>query len=110
MSEIKKIGNVFVDSGQMMVGDPCYLSNWVDSKSLDFDGRTGEYSYEGACQETTSEDRAGILGGGLSAVCTSGFGDGSYPVYVEYSDEGSWGTRVKSMTVVFIDDEDYDDD
>jgi len=105
-----KIGEVFVDSGQMMVGDPCYLNQWVDSQSLDFDKRSGDYSYEGACQETTQGDRAGVLGGGLSAVCATGFGDGRYPVYVEYSDEGDWGTRVKSITVEFIEDEDEDYD
>ena len=92
-----------------MVGDPCYLNQWVDSQSLDFDKRTKAYSYEGACQETTCEDQAGVLEDGLSAVCATGFGDGSYPVYVEYSDEGSWGKRIKSITVVFIEDEDEDD-
>lgn len=101
-----KIGEVYVDSGQMMVGDPCYLSEWTNSDELDFEKRDKEYSYEGACQETCSEEHAGILGGGLSAVCSTGYGDGCYPVYIEYSDEGSWGRRVKSITVVFLDEED----
>ena len=41
-----------------------------------------------------------------SVVTETGLGDGSYAVYVKYSDEGSWGKRVAEMKVVFLPDED----
>ena len=49
--------------------------------------------------------QAGILGNGVGAVCSTGFGDGLYPVYVEYADEGAWGRRVKRLVIEFIGDE-----
>lgn len=109
----KLIGHIGVDSGQVIITDPCYLKNF-DSDDGEFapdasDRQTPEhadYSYAGACNVTLAKPQAGIIGVGRDgAVCSSGFGDGAYPVYVEYSDEGEWGTRVKSMTIVFIDDE-----
>ena len=32
----KILGHIGVDSGQVMVGDPCYLSKWKDNE---YDGR-----------------------------------------------------------------------
>jgi len=108
------IGTIGVDSGQMMVGDPCYLEQWGGHDFTSFAGGgaktkpTGAYSYDGACTATCSEEQVGVLGGGLAAVSPSGYGDGSYGVYVKWSDEGSWGRRVAAMMVVFIEDEDED--
>jgi len=105
------IGHVGVDSGQMMLCDPCYVSQFASNDS-DFDFGASDrdkplntaFSYAGACETTLAKSQAGVIGNGLGAVTSSGFGDGSYPVYVEFSDEGAWGRRVKSMTIVFIDD------
>lgn len=46
------------------------------------------------------------LGDGIGIAVSSGFGDGAYPVTAVISDEGSWGKRVKSVTITFISDED----
>lgn len=117
LKNAKLIGHIGVDSGQMMLTDPCYIESSWDSNDEEFavdasDRETPEhsnFSYAGACNTTLAKPSAGILDSGMGAVCSSGFGDGSYPVYVEYSDEGAWGTRVKSMTIVFIgEDEDED--
>ena len=110
------IGYVGVDSGQMMVGDPCYLDKWGGNKFTSFGGGgvkttpTGTYDYDGACTATCSEGSVGILGNGLAAVSPTGFGDGQYGVYVKWSDEGEWGPRAAAMMVVFIDGEDEDED
>lgn len=107
------IGHIGVDSGQMLLTDPCYIDSiWEKVDELDFGEadenghhtETGETNYNGACRASMSARQAGILGHGAMAVCSSGLGDGSYPVYVEYSDEGAWGKRIKSMTIVFIED------
>jgi hypothetical protein len=45
---------------------------------------------------------AAPLGDGVGFAISTGYGDGSYPVYVETSDEGAWGERVKSITIKFI--------
>lgn len=83
--ERKMIGKIDVDSGQVMVGDPCYLSDWIDN---DFDVRTKpdpeEFSYNQACHATTSEYQAGVVAGKAIASSTM-WGDGSYPVYIEYN-------------------------
>lgn len=109
------IGRIGVDSGQMMLVDPCYLKDFVITESLDLTNNgakyAGQFSYGGACSATLSDKQSGILGDfGTAAVCATGFGDGSYNVYVTYSDEGAWGKRISEMRIVFIDDEYEDDD
>lgn len=111
------IGDIGVDSGQIMICDPCYVSQF-DSKDGDFDFGASDrdkplntaFSYAGACETTLAKSQAGVIGNGLGAVTSSGFGDGRYPVYVEFSDQGDWGRRVKSMTIVFIDDSEQESD
>lgn len=107
----KLVGYVGVDSGQVMITDPCYLGKFKAPEDCDGDlfneENKGKYSYSGACVATLSEDQAGQLDEGVTGVAvSSGYGDGSYPVYVEYSDEGEWGVRIKSVTVEFFGDED----
>ena len=122
------VGHVCVDSGQIMVVDPCYVKGWKDGDAFpginlsrqdergDIEERSAAYlagkytpqnDYESACLATMSEQRAGPCFGDTpqqaSAVATSsGFGDGTYPVYIQYSAEGAWGKRVAALTVVFI--------
>lgn len=110
------IGYVGVDSGQVMVGDPCYLNKWGGHEFTDFGGGgnktkpTGTYDYNGACTATCSEGSVGILGNGLAAVSPSGFGDGQYGVYVKWSDDApEWGPRVAAMMVVFIEAEEEEE-
>lgn len=91
----RRIGSVWVDSGQMMLGDPCYLHDWKANNAA-FD-QHGDYSYAGACTATCSDDAAGILGEGLSAVFATGYGDGTYPVDVTYNSDG----RVVAVTILF---------
>ena len=112
LDECELVGHIGVDSGQMMLGDPCYFDEWGGGEftSAGEDAPpNGAFDYDGACRATTGGHKAGLLGNGLAAVCSTGFGDGTYPVYVEVSDQGQWGQRVKSMTIVFIDDDDEED-
>ena len=114
LDNCEQIGHIGVDSGQMMLLDPCYVDSIWDKAddlpvSIDMEP-TETVDYNGACSATLSVKKSGILGRGIAAVCATGFGDGQYPVYVEFSDEGEWGRRVKSMTIVFIDDSEQDDE
>tara|TARA_R100000458_G_C8269029_1_gene243839 strand:+ start:2076 stop:2339 length:264 start_codon:yes stop_codon:yes gene_type:complete len=81
------IGHVPVDSGQVMVVDPCYV--------LKDDDPVAEKLYQEICGVTMSSDKAGSFD--LGCATSSGWGDGNYPAYVHYDDSG----RVKKLVVDF---------
>lgn len=150
----KQIGVVGVDSGQILVCDPCYIdSQWknedfniprkyrhIDGTILQYEkdfphyeavipkyGKTMNqinadheavelpddepskypFSYNACCKKTCNDDMYnGQLNyemghAGVGVVTSSGYGDGVYPVIADYTKDG----RVKSITVVFIDDD-----
>ena len=94
-NKTKIIGYCAVDSGQIMLIDPCYLSYWKDTESDDKNAQ--EESYATACKLTLSKEQAGQIGDCYAVVTTSGYGDGCYPVYASYQ-EG----RIKSVTIKFF--------
>lgn len=107
-NEMTLIGHFGVDSGQAMVGDPCYLDGWEpwSDKSEQFDNyinHKGKYSYLGAC-EATLTNSYGELGNGTAVVFSTGYGDGLYPVYAEINEDG----RVSKIVIDFLgEDEEY---
>lgn len=106
----KLIGHIGVDSGQMLLCDPCYIdSMWskddVPNDFRDLSPYEGKFNYLGAAQATLSEKKSGILDKGSGAVCSTGNGDGLYPVYVTYE-----GDRVSEMRIVFIGDVSEEDE
>ena len=82
-------GHIGVDSGQIMIGDPCYLDEWETNKGEEWnpEGKEGQYSYQGV-SATTIKDAYGQIGGGLAVAMSSGYGDGQYPVYVQLNEDG----------------------
>lgn len=97
-------GYVDVDAGLVFVGDPCYtmgddassrVTKWGDFCDALFyeNGKRSDYEQKGF---------ANPLGQGVGVAVQSGYGDGTYPVYVTYGDEG----RVASVTIEFMGDED----
>ena len=113
------VGIVGVDSGQMMLSDPSYVKDFADSddveKLLDAikdGGSDDSYSYTGACSQSNTPQQAGVLvndiGAEMGVVCSSGFGDGGYPVYVKRHDFGEWGKRVVEMKIEFVNEESED--
>ena len=153
------IGKVDVDSGQLIVTDPCYLNQFkineynptrkyvcvTDKKKIiewprDFynyeddiiDGYNknmntlikdklfiqvkdeiidSSYSYVGACnQSTKNENQGGELSHGLGLSFSTGFGDGTYPVYAHYEDVNGWGRRIKKIEIEFFKDKDLEED
>jgi hypothetical protein len=141
------VGHVAVDSGQLMVCDPCYIDGeWKKTERLRVypvyiakDGRrfsfepagregvegmrggydvpipgvgipscliasgewkeeprpdaSGEFSYQGACDVTLSNEMFGQLKfsrghAGAGVAFSSGYGDGYYPVYARRNNEG----------------------
>jgi hypothetical protein len=151
----KEIGVVGVDSGQILICDPCYIdSEWkkeefdikrrhrhIDGTILEYGKDFGSYeqpilkygktmnqinadneavdipddvpaenpfSYNACCKATCGKEGTGQLDyamghPGVGVVTSSGWGDGNYPVIADIDDRDG---RVKSITVVFIDEED----
>lgn len=86
----KLVGTIGVDSGQVMICDPCYVLKG------DYDGGKNEYSR--ACEETLKNEAGPITldGGGDAVVSMTAYGDGTYPVYAEERDG-----RIVSLTIKF---------
>jgi hypothetical protein len=102
ISKMTLIGSFAVDSGQAMVGDPCYLDQWEvwDDKVDSFDeyaNKAGSYGYLGSAQATLTKGY-GELGISNAVVFSTGYGDGIYPVYAEINDEG----RVTRVVIDFV--------
>jgi hypothetical protein len=91
-------GSFAVDSGQAMVGDPCYLDQWKTDEDIEWnlEGKEGQYTYQGASATTISND-FGELGLGSAVVFNTGYGDGYYPVYIQMNDDG----RVSKVVIDF---------
>jgi hypothetical protein len=91
----KIIGYCGVDSGQLIVADPCYLDNWTGGDC----GKNNDYTR--ACEITLNKDQGGemVVSGvaGTGVVFSTGWGDGSYPVEAEYADG-----RIKSINITFF--------
>jgi hypothetical protein len=96
------IGHISVDSGQAMVGDPCYLDEWQAEYDNfdDYPNHKGKYGYLGAC-EATLTNNYGELGTGNAVVFSTGYGDGYYPVFAEINEDG----RVAKIVIDFVREE-----
>lgn len=106
------LGYCGVDSGQIMIVDPCYVENRGGDHQgflpgdMDFQGHQGaakysrsdnhEFTYTGACRSTL-QNGGGELDNGMAVVTRTRDGDGSYPVYAEVDDSG----QVVSVTINF---------
>ena len=104
--EMTLIGQFAVDSGQAMVGDPCYLDEWKpwNSEEDNFEdhvNKVGEYSYLGACNATLGKG-FGQLGNQAVAFST-GYGDGLYPVYANINEDG----RITKVVIIFDEEDEY---
>ena len=93
MTERVLLGHCAVDSGQIILVDPCYVD---EDDGID---------YRGVCEVSLSDQRGGeflFAGiGGTGVVTSTGYGDGSYPVYAEMVDG-----RVSRVTIEFMEEGD----
>lgn len=85
--EKKTVGYIPVDSGQVMLVDPCYV--------LD------EEKYRLACDATLSDDKMGEIlvkdVAGTAFVTSTATGDGMYKVEAEYNDHN----EIKRIILTF---------
>jgi Protein of unknown function (DUF4241) len=79
MESNEYLGDVCVDSGQLLVVDPCYLSEWKHGDYVG--GGTSENSYDEACIASMGKESHGSVLRGLGLSFSSGYGDGIYSVF-----------------------------
>lgn len=96
----KIIGYASVDSGQLVIVDPCYLRAWKDGEYRP--DTVPDNHYAKACVETLKQDGGGeiLVSGtaGIGVAVQTGYGDGNYPVEAHYGDEG----RIEKIVVSFM--------
>lgn len=88
--EVVQLGEVAVDSGQLMITDPYYIdSEWLKEPfdAAGTKGNANNYSYAGASRATFDTGHGELafpLGySGAAVAFRTAFGDGLYPVYGE---------------------------
>lgn len=94
-----ELGVVGVDSGQLLIVDPCYIN-----------GHKQLSSYEGILKARGFPDKMDYadqlkydLGhDGLGVIFNSGLGDGFYKVYGKMKDCGKLGKRLAQVKIVLI--------
>jgi hypothetical protein len=89
-----------VDSGQLIVIDPCYLREWEDGE-VDFDSKEIKNDYDQACKLSCSKKKGGTMAVsqpfGNGVVFQTGMGDGNYPVFATIKDN-----MIKEITIKFF--------
>lgn len=114
------IGYCCVDSGTIMITDPCYLHSFkmrenneeefrkefdeIDHEK-DEEEESFEYSHLGACRATLRKQQTGQLENSLGVVTSTMYGDGEYPVFARKDKFG----QIMEVKIVFDDIEEEDD-
>lgn len=95
-----EVGVVGVDSGQILIVDPCYLKKFKNDERT---GKNDSFSYSGCCNAIVSNKGAGQIFNDkkipLAVASATGYGDGVYKVYVRYT----YGGRVGDLKIHFAD-------
>ena len=95
----KLIGEIGVDAGLCWIGDPCYILHTdTPPKAIGKDWAEFCILLENSHYPTARQFDYDLGHPGLGVVVSTGYGDGTYPVFAEFNNEG----RVASVTVEFI--------
>lgn len=107
MSRVKQrvIGEVGIDSGQLVITDPGCIVDFEsdDAPKLAEYGQPARrsgypYSFGGACLASSNKSGGGQLGTLSGVAVQTGHGDGQYPVWVNYAEDG----RVERVIIEFM--------
>ena len=106
------IGRIGVDSGQIMICDPCYINSHWSNNEFDAGAPRQKdnfsFSYDGACNATLQEGVArsgGELGRGLGVASSTAYGDGVYEVYQIWG-----GDELLRVEIRFSNDDELSED
>jgi len=91
MNDRINLGHVAVDSGQLMITDPCRIDEYWKKEDYDAKSKPTAFSYNDishkTLEKTTSSNFPRSKSRGLAVHIASGHGDGLYQVW-GYKDEG----------------------
>jgi hypothetical protein len=101
------IGVVGVDSGQLVICDPCYIDHEGKHKELnDYDHMLDLRAQTGGGDLNHAEHFLQLKydkgHAGLGVLFNSGIGDGAYEVIATIGDVPGWGERVKKVEVILV--------
>jgi hypothetical protein len=102
-----KIGLVGVDSGQLVICDPCYIDHDGGQSELnDYEYMIDKLAKTGDGDLNKSDDylqlNYDIGHAGLGVLFRSGLGDGVYEVYATIGEVVGWGKRIKKVEVILV--------
>lgn len=90
----EKVSDIYVESGYLWLGDPVHILNGDDSeKAPKLDALLSVLDSGGRVKEP--------LNAGMGTSIVPGRGDGVYPVYVKYNEDG----LISEVRIVLIDEE-----
>lgn len=95
------LGNVPVDSGHLLITDPCYIVKDAAYDDL--------YDKIFAIRNRAVGGEISLSGLANGVIFESGLGDGVYEVTAVLGDVKGWGERVKSVTITLIDEDPGDE-
>lgn len=99
------VGNIGIDAGLCWIGDPCYVLSDEASERDQFKDWSEFCGNLGDGYPTMKSFNFKLGHEGLGVCVSTGVGDGVYPVYATVGEVGGWGKRIKSVTIVFIEDD-----
>lgn len=103
---IEQVGEIYVDTGECWIGDPCHLFDDEEGKADT--ARLGE-NWQAFCRtmEQAADTHGVISFDGMGIVIPTGMGDGIYPVFATFNKDG----RVTEVIVQFLnEDEDGEEE
>jgi hypothetical protein len=102
----KLIGNCAVDSGQLIMVDPCYVLPDTPKAPT---GTDEQYTYEKLLKDRDFGNSNHLAReilfsdiAGTGVVFDTGLGDGLYPVYAKIEDLGNNDKRITEVKIKFI--------
>lgn len=101
----RQIGVCGVDSGQLLITDPCYIdSQWEREAFVPGSVPKYPFSYNACAQVTLAKDGGQLMfkmgHPGVGVTFSSGIGDGVYPVYALVEEVPGWGKRIVEVKIV----------
>jgi len=92
----KKIGVVGVDSGTLMITDPCYAiqDGWND--------KDYEKEVVGTANKLHHQVKHALGHAGKAVIFSSGLGDGLYEVFAKIENVKHWGERVTEVRIKLL--------
>jgi len=106
VDEWVKIGVVGVDSGQLMVCDPCYVDREWRCEDFTKAKANENFSYNAVCHKTLKRmfGQLKFVRGhsGVAVAFATGVGDGCYPVFARVAEVPGFGRRVCEVKILFV--------